>query len=415
MTRQNFLGSLGAVLLSLSSLQLGQAADWPQWRGPKRDDLSTETGLLKQWPADGPPLAWKITGVGAGYSGVAVAKGKIFTMGDVGEESQLIALAEGTGKQLWVARMGGPGEYGGYRGTRGTPTVDGDLVYALNQHGDLVCANAGSGKEVWRKSLKRDFGGGTPGWGYAESPLVDGDKVFCTPGGQRGAIVALNKKTGELVWQSKEFKDGAHYSSLIVENVFGQRQVIQLTSASVAGVAVADGKLLWRAQRRGQTAVIPTPIFHDNCVYVTSGYGVGCNLFKLSNSGGSIQAEEVYANKTMANHHGGVILLGENLYGHSDSQGWICQNFKTGEKVWSNQGVGKGAIAYADGHFYIRSEGGSGKIALIEATPASYKEKGRFAQPDRSGKNSWPHPVIANGKLYIRDQDVLLCYDVKAK
>ena len=416
MTRLQLFRPLSAVLFTLVSLAPpAGATDWPQWRGPNRDDLSTETGLLKQWPAGGPSLAWKADVLGAGYSGVAVAKGKIFTMGDVGEESKLLALSEAGGKLLWSAKLGGPGEYGGYRGTRGTPTVDGDLVYALNQHGDLVCVEAGSGKEVWRKSLKRDFGGGTPGWGYAESPLVDGDKVFCTPGGQRGAIVGLNKKTGELIWQSKEFRDGAHYSSLIVQDVFGQRQVIQLTSASVAGLAVADGKLLWRADRHGRTAVIPTPIFHDNCVYVTSGYGVGCNLFKISQDGAQFKAEPVYDNKDMQNHHGGVILLGGNLYGHSDSQGWFCQTFKTGEKVWSHPGVGKGSIAYADGHFYLRSEGGKGTIALIEATPSGYQEVGHFAQPDRSSKNSWPHPVIANGRLYIRDQGVLLCYDVKAK
>ncbi|OHE76399.1 MAG: hypothetical protein A2107_09545 [Verrucomicrobia bacterium GWF2_62_7] len=388
--------------------------DWPQWRGPNRDDISTEKGLLSEWPADGPPQAWKAEGMGAGYSGVAVAKGKVFTMGDVGEESQLIALDEATGKKLWSLKLGAPGQYGNFYGPRGTPSVDGDLVYALNQHGDLICAAVATGKEVWRKSLK-DLGGCPHNWGYAESPLVEGDKVLCTPGGARGAIVALNKKTGALMWQSKEFMDGAHYSSLIAETIFGQRQVIQLTAASVAGVAVADGKLLWRADRPGKTAVIPTPIYANNQVYVCSGYGVGCNAFKLTKEGNGFKAAEVYANKNMVNHHGGVILLGGYLYGSSDGKGWVCQDFKTGDVVWSNNGVGKGSIAYADGHFYLRSESGKGTVALIEASPKSYVEKGRFAQPDRSDKNSWPHPVIANGRLYLRDQDVLLCYKVKVK
>jgi len=387
---------------------------WPQWRGPNRDDISTEKGLLNEWPADGPPQAWKAEGMGAGYSGVAVAKGKVFTMGDVGEESQLIALDEATGKKVWSVKLGAPGQYGNFYGPRGTPSVDGDLVYALNQHGDLICAAVATGKEVWRKSLK-DVGGRPHNWGYAESPLVEGDKVLCTPGGARGAIVALNKKTGALMWQSKEFMDGAHYSSLIPATIFGMRQVIQLTAASVAGVAVADGKLLWRADRAGKTAVIPTPIFADNQIYVCSGYGVGCNAFKLTKDGSGFKAAEVYANKNMVNHHGGVILLGGYLYGSSDGKGWVCQDFKTGDVVWSNNGVGKGSIAYADGHFYLRSESGKGTVALIEASSKGYVEKGRFAQPDRSDKNSWPHPVIANGRLYIRDQDVLLCYNVKVK
>ena len=389
------------------------AADWPCWRGALHDDISTETGLLAQWPSGGPTLAWKNTELGAGYSGVSVAKGKIFTMGDVEGSSQLICLAENTGKKIWMTKMGAPGEYGGFAGPRGTPTVDGDLVFALNQHGELVCAETATGKEVWHRSLTKDFGGGTPGWGYAESPLVEGDKVICTPGGNRGAVVALNKKTGAPAWHCAEFKDGAHYSSLIAETIGGERQVIQLTAASVVGISVKDGKLLWHANRHGETAVVPTPVYADNQVYVTSGYGIGCNAFKISKEGTGFKAEEVYANRDMVNHHGGVILVDGYLYGFSESKGWICQDFKTGAVVWSNNGVGKGSLTCADGHLYLRSEGGPGTVALIEATSKGYVEKGRFNQPDRSKKNSWPHPVIANGHLYLRDQDVLLCYNVK--
>ncbi len=413
----------GLLTLSAGSFALAADApakvgDWPQWRGPNRDDLSKETGLLKEWPAAGPALAWKITGVGIGYSGVAVTGGKIFTMGDIGNDSHVIALNEADGKQLWSTKIGASGQYGGFVGTRGTPTVDGNLVYALNQHGDLICVEAATGKEVWKKSLTKDFGGGTPQWGYAESPLVEGDVVMCTPGGKGGAIVALNKKTGATVWQSKDFTDGAHYSSLIIETLFGQRQVIQLTAASVAAVAVADGKLLWQAKRPGKTAVVPTPIFSDNQVFVTSGYGVGCNAFTISKDASGYKTAEAYANTNMINHHGGVILLDGFLYGFSDKGGWTCLDFKTGKVVWTNPGVNKGAIAYADGHFYLRSEGGKGgkgTIALIDASSKGYVEHGRFDQPDRSDKNSWPHPVISNGKMYIRDQDVLLCYDVKGK
>ena len=254
-----------------------------------------------------------------------------------------------------------------------------------------------------------------PNWGYAEAPLVEGDKVLCTPGGQKGAVVALNRKTGELLWQSKELTDVAHYSSLIAETVFGQRQVIQLTAASVAGISLADGKMLWRAVRPGKTAVVPTPVYADNQVFVTSGYGLGCNAFKISKGAEGFKAVQIYDNKNMVNHHGGVILFNGHVYGFSDGKGWVCQDFKTGEIAWANPGVGKGSIAYADGCFYIRSQDGNGTVALIEATPKGYVEKGRFDQADRSNKKSWPHPAIVNGKLYLRDQGTLLCYDIKGK
>ena len=390
------------------------AADWPTWRGPKRDDISTEKNLLTEWPAGGPALAWKTTGCGSGYSSVSVANGRVFTMGDTPEGSTVRAFDEKSGKPLWVSPIvGKPG--GNYEGPRCTPTVDGDSVYALGQFGDFVCLEAATGKERWRKSLGTDFGGKYSGWNYTESPLVDGNLVLFTPGGKRGAIVALDKKTGSLLWQSTEFTDGAQYSSLVPADINGVHQYIQLTAESVAGVDAATGKLLWRAERKGATAVITTPIYANNEVYVTSGYGVGCNAFKITKDASGFKTEELYANKNMANHHGGVILLGDYVYGFSDGKGWVCQEFKSGDLKWNEKGVGKGAIGYADGHFYCRAESGKGVMALIEATPDGYKEKGRFEQPDRSTKNSWPHPVIANGKLYLRDQDILLSYDVRKK
>ncbi len=408
------LGFAG-VLFAFSSMCLAGVNEWPQWRGPDRDGSSKEVGLLKQWPEGGPKLVWKVSSIGEGFSGVSVVKGKIFTMGDVDGASQMIALEEATGKKLWSAKMGEAGGGGGFPGTRATPSVSGDLVCSLNQFGDLVSVEVLTGKEVWRKNLVKDFGGGNPRWGYAESPLVDGDKVFVTPGGGQGAIVALNRKTGALLWQTKDFTDDAHYSSLTIADVLGQRQVIQLTAENVVGVAVADGKVLWQAKRKGKVAVVPTPVYGDNEVFVTSGYGIGCDAFKISKDASGFKTAKLYDNKNMVNHHGGVILLNGYLYGHSDTKGWICQNFKTGEIAWANKGVGKGAIAYADGHFYIRSETGAGTIALIEANPKGYVEKSRFNQPDRSDKNSWAHPVIVNGKLYIRDQKNLFCYDVKGK
>ncbi|OGV56601.1 MAG: hypothetical protein A2X45_15345 [Lentisphaerae bacterium GWF2_50_93] len=404
---------VAGLVLAFSSVQAQN--DWPQWRGPDRNDLSKEKGLLKEWPANGPELKWKATDLGAGFSGVSVVKGKIFTMGDIDGACQLMAFAEDTGKKLWSTKVGAVGGGGGYPGPRCSPAVEGESVIALGQFGDLVCAEVATGKEVWRKNLVKDFGGKLPKWGYAESPLVDDGKVFCTPGGKEGSIVALDAKTGATLWRSKDYTDDPHYTSLILETISGQKQLIHLSPANVVGVDIKDGKLLWKAAREGKTAVVPTPVYADNQVFVTSGYGVGCTAFKITKDANGFKAEQVYANKDMVDHHGGVILLDGYVYGHSDSKGWVCMDFKTGQVAWANKGVGKGAIGYADGNFYIRGEGGKGTIALIEANPKAYTEKGRFDQVDRSDKNSWPHPVIANGRLYIRDQGVLLCYDVKGK
>ncbi|MBM3879449.1 MAG: polyvinylalcohol dehydrogenase [Verrucomicrobia bacterium] len=407
------------LALGFTAATIAAAADWAQWRGPNRDGLCAETGLLKSWPAGGPPLAWEVNDLGGGYATVSVVGDRIYTAGEQGEGNSVIALERATGRVVWSTKLGKAGApgWGGFGGPRCTPTVAGDLVYAIGQYGELACYEAASGKEVWRKHFVTDFGGRLPEWGFSESPLVDGDRLLCTPGGSDGIVVALNKRTGALLWRSQGFTDPVQYSSLVPVEIDGVRQYLQLTMASVGGVAAADGKLLWRAERKGSVAVIPTPIYHDRHVYVSSGYGVGCNLFKVGRASADFAVEQVYANKTIKNHHGGVTLLGDHLYGYSDGDGWTCQEFKTGNLVWQEKDkLRKGALAYADGHFYLREEEKSGsKVALIEATPAGYREKGRFEQPDQSGKNTWAHPVIAGGKLYLRDQDVLLCYDVKAK
>jgi outer membrane protein assembly factor BamB len=406
----HFRGSQTFILAGLFAVCSAQSADWPQWRGPNRDGHSAETGLLQEWPKDGPTLLWKTNGLGGGYSSVAVVKDRIYTLGD-GEESSSLHALDSSGKHLWMAKLGRIGGGGGYPGPRCTPTVDEGRIYAMGQFGDLICVEADSGKELWRKNMKKDFTGQGGGWGYTESPLIDGEQLICTPGGREGTLVALNKKNGELIWRTKDWKDDAQYSSPIIAEIGGVRQYIQLTGVSVAGIDAKEGSVLWRAARRGSTAIIPTPIYHDNHVYVTSGYRIGCNLFKVT-PGKPFTVEQVYANHNMEDHHGGVILQGDHIYGHSDSKGWICQDFKTGEVVWSTNKVGKGSITFADGHFYLRDES-RGTVALIDATPDGYRERGRFVQPNRSDKNSWPHPVVANGRLYLRDQDLLLCYDLK--
>ena len=396
-------------LLTCSAL----ANDWPGWRGSDRTDRSPEKGLLKEWPAGGPKQLWIYKDAGKGYSGPAVVDGGFYTMGTKGTEEVIIALDAVSGQERWKSAVGEVLSNDWGDGPRSTPAVDGDRVYALGGKGDLVCVSAKDGKQLWKKSMK-ELGGSVPGWGYTESVLVDGDRVLCTPGGAQGAVVAFAKDSGKLLWQSADFTDGAQYSSVIAVHHNGAHQYVQLTMKSIVGLAADSGKVLWKADWPGRTAVIPTPIFADGHVYVSSGYGVGCKLAKV---GSDNQVTTVYENKVMKNHHGGVILVGEHLYGYSDGSGWVCQNFKTGEEVWSSKNLGKGPVSFADGMLYCVEED-TGNVALVEATPKGWTEKSRFKlEPQttiraRSGR-IWTHPVISNGRLYLRDQDLVFAYNIK--
>ena len=407
----NILLLLGCLLFSATAARGYASGFWPQWRGPNRDNISPDTGLLNKWPAEGPPRVWEAKGLGAGYSSVSVADDKIFSMGDLKDGCYAIAL-DIDGKPLWQTKIGPTG--GGPPGPRSTPTYEGGNLYVLGQSGDLTCLDARHGTIKWHKNLERDFAGAMmSGWGYSESVLVDADKVICTPGGPRGTLLALNKNTGQELWRTKDWTDSAGYASPIQVEMGGKRQYVQLTGESLGGVAASDGKVLWRTNRHGETAVIPTPVFRDNRVFVTSAYGIGCSLFKITDDNGEFSVTEVYANKNMKNHHGGVILVGDYVYGFSDPE-LVCLEYQTGKVKWKNRSVGKGALAYADRHLYLRAES-SGAVALIEATPDRYHQVSQFTQPDRSGEPAWQHPVITGGRLYLRDQDVLLCYDLKTK
>ena len=410
---RSILNSACCAGLALTA-SVALAADWPQFRGPAHDDISQETGLLKEWPKEGPALAWKMNGLGGGFSGVSIVGKLLFTMGDRDGKEFVIAVSLATHKEAWATEVGQAFENPNGAGPRCTPTVAGNRVFALTPQGELVCLQITDGKITWRKNLKADFGGKMmSGWGYSESPLADGKNVICTPGGSQGAVVALNQQTGALAWRCQEITDSSAYSSLVPVEFGGKRQYIQLSDQNVYAVAADSGKLLWKAARKGNVAVVPTPVFKDGIVFVTSGYGVGCNAFKVTPQGDSFSAEQIYANKDMADHHGGVILVGDYVYGHSDSGGKLkCLELKTGHVVWEDRCVGKGSVTCADGMLYVRAEGGAGAVALVQASPDGYKEAGRFDQPDRSQKNSWPHPVVAGGQLFLRDQDLLLCYNV---
>jgi outer membrane protein assembly factor BamB len=388
-------------------------ADWPQWRGPDRSDVSKESGLLKTWPADGPKRVWLYENAGTGYSGPAIVGGKLYTLGTRDNHEILLVLDANTGKELWTANLGPVLSNDWGNGPRGTPTVDGDRVYAMTGVGGVYCVSIPEKKVLWNKSMT-DLGGKKPNWGYSESVLVDGAQVVCTPGGAKGAVAALDKVTGKLLWQSEEFKDPAHYSSIVAARINDTPQYVQRTEKSVVGLSPKDGKLLWQTTFPGRTAVIPTPIVRGNQVYVSAGYGSGCKLVTI---GADNAVTTVYENKVMKNHHGGVILVGDYLYGHGDSA-WECQDFKTGAEVWAHKEFGKGAVGYADGMLYCLEER-SGKVVLVEASPKGWKESGRFTlEPQtkiRSDKGRiWTHPVISHGKLYLRDQDLIYCFDVKA-
>jgi outer membrane protein assembly factor BamB len=332
-------------------------------------------------------------------------------MGDLDDGSYVIFLNEADGALILKTRIGEAGGHKRYPGPRGTPTIDGGDVFVLNQYADLVCLDAENGTTKWSVNLVDQYGGKMmSGWKYSESPLVDGDRVICTPGGTDGTLLALNRKTGEQLWQTEAWTDPAGYSSVIIATIDGTRQYVQLTGKSVAGIDPNSGTVLWQADREGKTAVISTPIVQENTVFVTSGYGIGCNAFRVTKDGTNWQVEQLYANKEIMNHHGGVVLLDGHIYGSSGGT-FRCLNLDSGELAYAGRSAGKGATVYADGHLYLRSE--AGPVALIKATPTDLVETGRFDQPDRSEEKAWPHPVIANGKLYLRDQDILLCYDVK--
>jgi outer membrane protein assembly factor BamB len=431
MPRFALTASLG---LLAGLLGIAAAADWPQWRGPDRTGRSADTGLLQRIPAGGPRLVWTFEQAGQGYSAPAVAGGRLYTLGADGRgtEEFVLCLDVATGKEVWRTplkrlnnrtRVAAP--WGA--GPRSTPTVDGDAVYVLGARGDLAGLDAATGQLRWQKNLVGDFGGRVMAqWGYCESPLVDGGKLVCCPGSEDGTVAALDKATGEVLWRSQGLTDDASYASVVVAEVGGVRQYVVKTSERTAGVAAADGKLLWQEEVGvNPTAVIPTPVVRDDLVFTTCGYagrGGTCGLIKLTPTGAGTTSEVVYENKNLINHHGGVVLVGEYLYGHgydSDPDGWTCLELTTGNVVWTSDRLEKGSITYADGRLYCAGER-TGTVVMIEPTPAGWVEHGRFTVPKKSANRPpsgqfWTHPVIADGKLFLRDQELLFCYDVRAK
>lgn len=384
--------------------------EWAQWRGANRDGISKETGLLKEWPKEGPALVWKATGAGRGYSTLAVSKGRIYTMGLRGDREFVVAFDVASGKEVWATAHGNAFKNDRGDGPRGTPTIDGDMLYALGGNGDLSCLNVKTGKIVWSMNVLEKFGGSNPRWGISESPLIIGEKVLINAGGQDASIVAFNKKDGSVIWKSQSEKAG--YSSAIPLTINGKTQVVFFTSTRAVGLDIKDGSLLWEYKApSNRTANVATPIVNGNRVFISSDYGTGAGLVEIKADGKGMTAQEIYFTKEMRNHHSSSVLIGGYLYGFSGSI-LTAMKFDTGEVVWKDRSVGKGSLVFADGHLYCFSE--NGVVGLVEVTPEGYKEKGRFTIQQDS-LPTWSHPVVAGGRLYLRDQDTIYSYDVKQK
>ena len=399
-----------AAFAALAPLAL--AADWPQFRGPHRDDISSDTGLLQSWPKEGPPLVWHIKGLGSGYSSVSVVGDRVYTLGNAGNMSKVFALARDDGHVVWSAVVG---PTGGNLGS--TPTVNGDRIYALGQQGDLVCLKARDGKRIWHHNLVKDFDGAMGGWRYCESPLVNGEHVIVTPGGKEATMVALDKKTGATVWKCAiPLKSPqAGYSSIVIATVGGVKQYVQLLNGGLAGVST-DGKPLWVYERLGpNTANIPTPVVLGDHIFAVAGYGKGGVLLKLTANGKKVKADEVYFNRKLTNKHGGVVVVDGRAYADTDDRGRpFCADVKTGKILWKRkgdegEGHGSASVTYADGRLYFQFA--NGVIALVEPSPDGYKETGSFKI--KTDGPAWAHPVVVGGRLYLREGDALSCFDVR--
>lgn len=382
------------------------SADWPQWRGPNRDGISSETGLLPSWPKGGPAVVWKANGLGVGYSSLAIVNGRFYTQGQRARQQFVFAFDAKTGRKIWETPTSRDYRDDRGDGPRGTPTIDGDRLYAMTGDGVLVSLEVASGKMVWSQNLAQKYGGSIPGWGFSESPLIDGDRLIVMPGGRGASLVSLNKRDGSLQW--KTGSDRAGYSSAIVVTVGGVRQVLALSGESAIGVLEDNGELLWHYSKvSNRTANVATPIYHDGAVFLSTDYGTGCALLRL----GPKTMSEAYFTNDMKNHYSTSVLVDGYLYGYNDSI-LTAMQFATGKVAWKNRSVGKGSVAYADKRLYLLSE--DGQAGLAEPTPDAYREISRF-EISKGSLPTWSPPVISDARLYLRDQDNLTCFDIKAK
>lgn len=412
----------GVVLLaSVMPLSAQTSAYWPQFRGPDRSNVAKDTGLLKEWPKDGPPLLWKVTNLGSGMAPVSIAEGRIYTVAFREGMEYVVALDRGTGKEVWAAVLGpGRQEAGMQFHFQRQPVIDNDQLYVFSANAEILCLEADGGRILWKKDYRKDFGARTSSFGQNDHPLVDGDRLICTPGGKDATLVALNKFTGQVIWKAAVPEgDTASHSPVVIVEIGGIRQYVELLSRGLVGISAKDGTFLWRYNRvANATLNVPAPIVRGSHIFVCSAYGTGSALLKLSSADNGINVQEVYFTKSFQNLNGGVVLVGDHIYGghrHGIAGGPLgCLEMKTGNLVWRQQGQQGDCtnVFAAEGNLYCRHT--SGIITLVEATPEGYKEKGRFMQPDRSRSPPWTYLVLAGRRLYVRDQNLLLCYDLRA-
>ncbi len=407
-----------AILVMISTLS---AADWPQWRGPNRDGISAEKGLLQQWPEAGPKLLWKITDLGSGYSTPSVVGDRLYVLANEGLENEYAAaLSTRDGKRIWTARLGNvgnPKQDPNFPAARSTPTILGEVLYALGSDGDLACLELAAGKVRWRKNLRTDFGGKPGDWAYAESPLIDGDTLVCTPGGSEATLVALKRETGELLWKcALPEADTAAYASAIAVETGGIRQYVQLLQKGLVGVEAKSGKLLWRFAKATSryNANIPTPVVSGDIIYAGSA-GTGGGAVKLSAKDGGVTAEPLYFETKLPTAIGGAVKLGDFFYG-TTGQALLCVDWRTGQVKWEERALGAASICFADGRLYLHGE--NGEVALVEPSAEGYRERGRFTPPEppkraNNMEKAWAYPVVADGRLYLRDHGCLWCYAVR--
>ena len=413
--------ALCAIFTAAFVSNASRAADWPQWRGPARDGHSPETGLIAPWPKEGPKLAWKIADAGSGYSTPSVVGDRVYLLGNEGLENEFVrALNAADGKTIWTAKLGkvgNPNQKPSFPGARSTPTVVGDVLFALGSDGDLACVSTKDGKIRWQKNLRTEFGGKAGVWAYSESPLVDGDTVVCSPGGTDGTIVALNKTTGDVLWKCTIPEAGAAaYSSAIVVTTGGVKQYVQMIDKGLVGIDAKSGKLLWRFAKAVSKygANIPSPTAAGNIIYCGSA-GTGGGAVKLEAKNGGVEAQELYFEAKLPTAIGGSVKVGDYLYG-TTAQALLCIEFATGKVKWEDRAIGAASLCAADGKLYLHGE--NGEVALVDASPEGYREQGRFTpseSPKRSSpmEKAWAYPVVANGRLYLREHGSLWCYTVK--
>jgi len=402
--------ALSLLFGSGSSIAWGAPEQWPQWRGPSRDGVSTETGLLQEWPAAGPPLAWQAGGAGEGYSSFAVADGRLYTLGARQRTEYVMAFDAASGEKLWEVAHGARFNNDKGDGPRSTPTIDNGRVYVFGSSGDLTVLDAATGEVFWTQNLLERFGGRNIQWGLSESPLVLSDRILVAPGGPDAAIVALHRSDGSLIWSSQDDEPG--YASALLHRVGDVQQAIWFTGSRALGIDVSDGRLLWSYSRvANNVANIATPIARGNRVFLSSDYGTGAALLALTTNGDEVSASEVYFTRDMRNHHASSVLVGDHLYGFSSSI-LTAMAFDTGEVAWRDRSVGKGSLVFADERLYLFSE--DGVVGLAEANPERYIERGRF-ELETGNAPTWSHPVVADGKLFLRDQDTIYAYDVSAR